>query len=105
MTPLWLYNAVEFLASGATPGMLEPGESEQIPVYYAGWLSSQWSSSPPVTFSLAEVDSTDTDDVDWPTVLPGLQLGSINDAAWSPSARSWPEHGLDLGPIRPDARQ
>ena len=38
------------------------------------------------------------DAVDWPTVLPGLQLGSINDAAWSvdrpdPGARIWARPG------------
>ena len=82
-TPSGFSSAVQFLASGATPGMLEPGESEQIPVYYSGLLSSQWSSSTPVTFSLSEVDATDTDAVDWPSVLPGLQPGSINSAAWS----------------------
>ena len=82
-TPSGFNNSVQFLASGATAGMIEPGESVQIPVYYAGWLSSQWSSSTPVTFSLTEVDTTDSDAVDWPSVLPGLQLGSINDAAWN----------------------
>ena len=29
--------SVEILASGATPGMLNPGESERIPVYDVGW--------------------------------------------------------------------
>ena len=28
--------SVEILASGATPGILEPGESERVPVYYVG---------------------------------------------------------------------
>ncbi len=83
VVPAGFSNAVQFLASGATPGMLEPGESVQIPVYYSGWLSSQWSSSTPVTFSLAEATTEDPDDIDWSTVLPSLQLGSINDAAWS----------------------
>ena len=83
VTPSSFNDSVQFLASGATPGLLGPGETEQIPVYYAGWLSSQWSSSTPVTFSLTEVDTTDSDAIDWPSVLPGLQLGSINDAAWN----------------------
>jgi hypothetical protein len=30
-------HTIQVLASGATPGVLEPGESEQIPIYYAGW--------------------------------------------------------------------
>jgi YD repeat-containing protein len=80
-TPAGFSNTVQFLASGATPGMIEPGESLRIPVYYGGWLSSQFSSAP-VTFSLSEVGTDDSDTIDWPSVAPGLQLGSINDAAW-----------------------
>jgi len=81
-TPAGFSPTVQFLASGATPGMLEPGESIQIPVYYAGWLSAQWSGAP-VTFSLREATADNTQPIDWPSVAPGLQLGSINDNAWS----------------------
>src|SRR5208337_945614 len=81
-TPAGFSDDVQFLASGATPGMLEPGESEKIPVYYAGWLSSQWTSAP-VTFSLSEVGTNDPDPVDWSSVAPGLRLASINDSAWN----------------------
>ena len=73
-TPAGFSDTVQFLASGATPGMLEPGESVKIPVYYAGWLSSQWSSAP-VTFSLSEVGTDDTQTIDWSTVAPGLRPG------------------------------
>lgn len=46
--------SVSILASGATPGVLEPGESEEVPVYYAGWLQNQWDfTRPKITFSLA----------------------------------------------------
>ena len=37
-------NVIEILASGATPGMLEPGESVKVPVYYAG-LTGPWNFS------------------------------------------------------------
>jgi hypothetical protein len=30
-------NTVKMLGSGAIPGILQPGESGRIPVYYAGW--------------------------------------------------------------------
>jgi RHS repeat-associated protein len=82
VTPAGFSDTVQFLASGATPGMLEPGESETIPVYYAGWLSSQWTGAS-VTFSLSEVGTNDTEPIDWPSVAPGLELGSINEAAWN----------------------
>ena len=82
-TPAGFSDSVQFLASGATPGLLEPGESIAIPIYYAGWAYAEWTPSIPVTFSLTEVGTDDTDPIDWATVAPGLQLGSINNAAWS----------------------
>src|SRR5262249_25470106 len=33
-------NSIQLLAGGATPGLLQPGESEHVPVYWAGWLQS-----------------------------------------------------------------
>src|SRR5205823_1433503 len=30
-------HSVQFLANGGTPGLLQPGESSCVPVYYAGW--------------------------------------------------------------------
>ncbi|MFI5458474.1 MAG: SdrD B-like domain-containing protein [Isosphaerales bacterium] len=80
-TPSGFSDSVQFLASGATPGMLEPGESETIPVYFAGWLSSQWSGAP-VTFSLSEVTADNSQPIDWPSVAPGVRPSSINVAAW-----------------------
>ena len=41
-TPAGFSPTVQFLASGAVPGILEPGESVTVPVYYGGWLASQW---------------------------------------------------------------
>ena len=38
--PLGYSQSVEILASGATPGVLEPGESDPVPVYYVGWNES-----------------------------------------------------------------
>src|SRR5262249_7427833 len=41
-TPEGYSQSVQFLASGSVPGVLEAGESITVPVYYAGWLTSQW---------------------------------------------------------------
>src|SRR5205823_3189899 len=35
--PAGFSNTLEILAAGATPGLLQPGESIQVPIYYAGW--------------------------------------------------------------------
>ena len=54
-TPAGFSQTVQFLASGATPGMLEPGESVTDSRLLRRLAVSQWSSSAPVTFSLSEV--------------------------------------------------
>src|SRR5262245_657183 len=41
-TPDGFAQSVQILASGATPGVLAPGEKVRVPVYYAGWLRDQW---------------------------------------------------------------
>jgi YD repeat-containing protein len=79
--PAGFAETVQFLASGAVPGVLEPGESETVPVYYGGWLTSGW--GPPIVFTLGELDTTNTQPIDWPSIQAGLQPGSINAAAWA----------------------
>jgi RHS repeat-associated protein len=65
-TPAGYSQSIEILASGATPGVLQPGESERIPVYYAGWLTSQWDfSAPTLNFSLKVVQPTDQSAMNW----------------------------------------
>ena len=81
-TPAGYSNTVQILASGATPGVLQPGESARVPVYYGGWVQSQWFSNP-ITFSLTALQANDTTAVNWSTTLAGLQPASIGTAAWS----------------------
>ena len=83
-TPTGFNQAVQFLASGANPGVLEPGEIETIPVYYGGWLASQWNSSSPVAFSLSEAGTDSTETFDWsqiPSSLPQYDSSAPNAAA------------------------
>ncbi len=106
-TPAGFSQTVQFLASGAIPGILEPGESVTVPVYYGGWLTSQWDfSRPPIIFSLGDLDTTNTQTIDWSSLEAGLQPGSINQTAWN---AIYPDPDqptrLHLGPIRPDTRQ
>ncbi len=81
-TPAGFSHSVQILASGATPGIIEPGESESIPVYYAGWVSSEWDGSP-VTFSLSDTSVDDSDPIKWDSMAPIVRPGSINVAAWN----------------------
>ena len=83
-TPTGFNQAVQFLASGANPGVLEPGETEPIPVYYGGWIASQWNSSSPVVFNVSEVGTDNTATFDWsqiPSSLPQYDSSAPNAAA------------------------
>jgi RHS repeat-associated protein len=81
-TPAGFSQTVQFLASGTVPGVLEPGESVTVPVYYGGWLvPADWYGNT-VSFSLGRLDTTDTQTIDWNSVGAGMRPGSINQAAW-----------------------
>jgi len=68
-------HSVQFLASGAIPGLLQPGESGRISVYYAGWKQDTslygtglygWDSSRhPMTFSLNTIAADNAMPIDW----------------------------------------
>jgi RHS repeat-associated protein len=83
-TPAGYSQSVQILAGGKIPGVLEPGESFRIPVYYAGWLRSQWDfSRPPIYFTLNSITADDATPFNWGSTLQGLQPASINNTAWS----------------------
>lgn len=82
-TPPGFAQSVQFLASGSIPGIIEPGETETVPVYYGGWLTSQWNfSRPPIIFSVSALYATNTQTIDWDTYETALEPFSINTAAW-----------------------
>jgi RHS repeat-associated protein len=75
-------NTIEILASGKIPGLLEPGESVTVPVYYAG-MQQPWSTESQFHFDLRVFSTTDTDSVDWSSLQSSLQPAGISNAAWS----------------------
>ncbi|WP_020467969.1 Calx-beta domain-containing protein [Zavarzinella formosa] len=82
-TPDGYAQSVQFLAGGASPGVLLPGESVTVPVYYAGWLTDQWDfSRPPIYFTVGTLDTTNTETVDWSALKAGLRPDSVTPAAW-----------------------
>src|SRR5262249_30429854 len=82
-TPDGFSQSIQIFASGATPGLLQPGESVRVPVYYAGWLTDQWDSSrPPIIFSLGVLKADDPTPIDWAALQDGLQPPSIAADAW-----------------------
>jgi RHS repeat-associated protein len=76
-------SSVQVLASGATAGLLQPDESEQVPVYWAGWLASEWSSTEPIIFELSAVTADNTTPIDWSALKTSLQPPDIAPAAWN----------------------
>ncbi len=83
-TPAGFTHSIEILADGSTPGVLQPGESERIPVYYAGWLSSQWDfASPQLSFSIQALQADNATAENWPGMQASLQPPGINNTAWN----------------------
>ena len=69
---------------GRSPEFFNPGESESVPVYYAGWLENQWDfSRPPIHFTLGVLDTTNTQPTNWSSQEDSLRPESINPTAWN----------------------
>jgi hypothetical protein len=63
------------------PGILEPGESGRVPVYWAGWLRP-WQSGP-IKFKLATVQSDSAEPVDWAALGGQMRPPSVSEEAWN----------------------
>ena len=89
--PTGFSQSVEILASGATPGVLEPGESERIPVYYVGWyglptlvpLVAVFGPTTPVKFSLTTLTADNTTAANWSSLLAASEPSALSAAGWS----------------------
>ena len=76
-------NTIEILASGKIPGLLQPGESVTVPVYYAG-MQEPWNrSESQFKFDLRVFTTSDTDNVDWTSLQPTLQPTGVSSTAWA----------------------
>jgi YD repeat-containing protein len=84
-TPPGYSQSVQILASGATPGLLQPGESETVPVYWAGWLRGQLLDFqlPLISFSLTSFTADDSAPIDWDSLQDSLRPTTISPASWN----------------------
>ena len=74
--------SISILASGATPGVLQPGESITVPVYYAG-LQQPWNfNHNTVPLDLGVINTTDTSSIDWTSLKTNLRPNWIQTTAW-----------------------
>jgi RHS repeat-associated protein len=75
-------NSIQALASGGTPGILQPGETGRIPVYWAGWLGRDRSVFR-VAFDLTTIKGDDARVVDWISLKDSLRPASVPSGAWN----------------------
>src|SRR5262249_27035704 len=71
----------ELLGSGATPGVLLPGETVRVPVYYAG-MQQPWVGGN-IDFNLRVADPDDTTLVDWNSLESDLRPPGIDPTTWA----------------------
>ncbi len=75
-------HSVQVLASGATPGVLQPGETFRVPVYYAGWQQPWDFSYPPIEWQLGVLQADDATPVNWAEFKGSMKPASMNSEAW-----------------------
>jgi len=80
--PAGFGHSVQILASGDTPGVLQPGDSFRVPVYYAGWQQPWDFSYPAMNWNLGVVRADDTNAVAWTALKTSMRPATINTEAW-----------------------
>src|SRR5207244_4303367 len=85
----------QILASGATPGILQPGERLTVPVFYSGLLQPWIFFDTSVQFDLGVFDSSNTNNVDWDSLKASVRPDSIGSNAWDVI---WANFVANVGP-------
>ncbi|MEZ5278483.1 MAG: right-handed parallel beta-helix repeat-containing protein [Opitutaceae bacterium] len=80
--PRGFATSIRLLAGGEQPGVLMPGESMRIPVYYAGWLKPWDFSYPPFKFDVVTSTADDDQVVPWTSLKDALRPEAESEAAW-----------------------
>jgi RHS repeat-associated protein len=73
--------SVQIYAQGQTPGLLMPGESVRVPVYYAGQLADAWDDELNLRLFIRAADSTDP--VDFESYVTDFKPDGISEEAWT----------------------
>src|SRR5262249_21067255 len=74
-------DSVQIVASGATPGLLQPGEVYRVPVYWVG-LQLPYDVNRAIDFVLTVSTQDQTDPVDWNAMRDALRPTQIDPDAW-----------------------
>lgn len=75
-------DTVQILASGATPGTLQPGERKRVPVMYVGLLAPWDFSDDDVQFDLGVFDGSNMSAIDWSAYKDQLRPPGISPESW-----------------------
>ena len=75
-------DVVQILGNGETSGVLQPGDSMKVPVYYAGLLQPWDFSDTQVEFTVNVLTVDNTDAFDWEAMKSQLRPESIDGSAW-----------------------
>ena len=81
--PKGFSNKVQFLGSGETAGILQPGEYKRVPIQYAGWKKPWDFSYPPITFKISTVHSSNEKIIDWSSVKLEMKPENLNEEKWN----------------------
>jgi RHS repeat-associated protein len=79
-------HTIQLLASGNTPGVLQPGESMRVPIYWAGWQQPWDLSYPGFHFDIHAAGVDETAAVDWDALkanIPSSFDPAARDAIWA----------------------
>jgi RHS repeat-associated protein len=88
-------NSIQVLAGGAIAGLLQPGESVRVPVYWVGWLQSLLDPGAPFDFHLGVLRPDDPTPIEWNDLRESLRPPAIAADAW---AALYPNLVARLGP-------
>ena len=105
--PAGFSHDIKFLASGQTPGVLLPGESYKVPVYWAGWQQPWNMDYPGFDFTLTPIYTDDTQAINWSSIKDSLRPDGISADAWTPifsnATSSLPTWGAYIGMLDDNA--
>jgi YD repeat-containing protein len=91
--PAGFSTSVQFLTTGSTPGVLQPGESGRMPVYFAG-LQQPWDFSDSAVEFRVGVAKDDGLAVDWATIGDSIRPDYVRPDAWQ---AIWSNFVSDIG--------
>ncbi|MBN1390961.1 MAG: hypothetical protein JXA22_10010 [Candidatus Thermoplasmatota archaeon] len=81
-TPKGFSETVQFLASGQIPGILGPGESGRVPIFYAGWRSPWDLDLSPIEWVIGVLFADNDTRVDRDALKERMRIEYVREDAW-----------------------